>query len=313
MTQTRPSGSGATSGRSRWRHLAWVVPVVVVLAIGAVFLARWLRTLPEIEAWILQFPGSYESPVPHPVGIPAWLGWQHFFNLFLLVLVVRSGWQVRTVKRPPAFWTRTNRGVIRTKATPRKISIQLWFHNAVDLLWVTNGVVYIVLLFVTAQWVRIVPTSWEVMPNALSSALQYVSFEWPHENGWVNYNALQQLSYFGVVFILAPLAIVTGLRMAEFWPAKARISKVYKVEWARAVHFPVMLLFVLFVIVHTVLVLATGAQVNLNHMFAASDDATSWWGVGFFAGAILLCVGAVFAAQPIVLRAIGGVFGKVGR
>jgi len=203
--------------------------------------------------------------------------------------------------------------VIRTKANPRKISIQLWFHNALDLLWVVNGLVYLVLLFALGQWVRIVPTSWEVFPNAASAALQYLSFDWPSEDGWVNYNALQQLSYFGVVFLLAPLAIVTGLRMAEFWPASMRISKVYKVEWARAVHFPVMLLFVLFIIVHVILVLATGAQTNLNHMFAANDDATSWWGVGFLAGALVITAGAIIAAQPIVLRAIGGAFGKISR
>lgn len=307
------SSATTAKGRSRWRHLAWIAPLVVVLAVALVFLARWLRTLPEVEAWLVTYPGAYESPVPHPIGIPAWVAWQHFFNLFLMVLIVRTGLQVRTVKRPPAFWTRTNTGIIRTKERPRKISIQLWFHNAVDLLWVVNGLIFIVLLFVTGHWVRIVPTSWEVFPNAASALLQYVSFEWPVENGWVNYNAIQQLSYFGVVFLLAPLAIVTGIRMAEFWPAKARISQIYKVEWARAVHFPVMLAFVLFIIVHVVLVLATGAQRNLSHMFAASDDATSWWGVGFFAGAVLLCVGAVLAAQPIVLRAIGGVFGKVGR
>ncbi len=170
--------------------------------------------------------------------------------------------------------------MIRTKAPPKKISIQLWFHNAVDLLWVINGVVFIALLFSTGQWMRIVPTSWDVFPNAVSAALQYVSFDWPMENGWVNYNSLQQLSYFGVVFLLAPLAILTGLRMAEFWPAKARITRIYKIEWARAVHLPVMLLFCLFILVHVVLVLATGAQRNLNHMFAASDDASSWWGVG---------------------------------
>ena len=297
----------------RWRQLYWIVPVIVVLAIAAVFFARWLRTLPDVQAWLGVYPGEYELPVGAPVGIPAWVGWQHFFNIFLIALIIRSGWQVRTVKRPPAYWTRKNTGVIRTKAAPRKISIQLWFHNAVDLLWVVNGAVFVVLIFSTGQWVRIVPTSWDVFPNAVSAALQYVSFDWPMENGWVNYNSLQQLSYFGVVFLLAPLAIITGLRMAEFWPAKARISSIYRVELARAVHFPVMLAFCVFILVHVVLVLATGAQRNLNHMFAASDDASSWWGVAFFAGGMIVVAAAILAARPIVLRAIAGAFGKVSR
>ena len=39
------------------------------------------------------------------MGIPPWLGWQHFFNVFLMVLIIRSGLQVRTEKRPTAFWS----------------------------------------------------------------------------------------------------------------------------------------------------------------------------------------------------------------
>ena len=57
------------------------------------------------------------------------------------------------------------------------------------------GLIDCVLLFVTGQWMRVIPTSWEVFPNALSAALQYVSLDWPTENGWVNYNGLQQLAY----------------------------------------------------------------------------------------------------------------------
>ena len=94
---TNTSAATKRPAGNRWRHLAWIAPVVVVLAIGAVFLARWLRTLPEVQAWMGEYPGSYESPVPHPEGIPAWLGWQHFFNLFLLVLIRDRGRRVRAV------------------------------------------------------------------------------------------------------------------------------------------------------------------------------------------------------------------------
>ncbi len=96
------------SAPSRWRQLYWIVPVVVVVAVGLVFLARWLRTLPEVQAWLGAYPGAYDLPAGAPVGIPAWAGWQHFFNIFLMALIIRSGWQVRTVKRPPAYWTRKN-------------------------------------------------------------------------------------------------------------------------------------------------------------------------------------------------------------
>lgn len=298
---------------SRWRVLLWLVPVLIVVAVGLVLLAQWLRTLPEVQAWMAQYPGEYRPTVPVAEGLPAWVGWQHFLNIFFMVLVVRSGLQVRMTRRAPGFWTRTNKGLIRTKRPPRKISLHLWLHNAVDLLWVVNGAIFIILIFVTGHWARIIPTSWEVVPNALSALLQYASFDWPTEDGWVNYNALQQLSYFGVVFVLAPLAIITGIRMAEFWPTEAKVNRIYPVEWARAVHYPTMLLFVLFTIVHVVLVLATGAQRNLNHMFAATNDASSWLGVIFFAVGMLVCAGAVVAAQPIVYRPIAQLFGKVSR
>mgnify|MGYP002150846856 CR=1 FL=1 len=127
------------------------------------------------------------TPEGAPVGIPAWLGWQHFFNVFLMVLIIRSGLTIRHEKRPAVFWAPKN--------NPKgKTSLTIWFHQGLDIFWIVNGLVFVVLLFVTGQWMRIVPTSWEVFPNALSAALQYVSLDWPTENGWVNYNALQQIA-----------------------------------------------------------------------------------------------------------------------
>ena len=76
------------------------------------------------------------------------------------------------------------------------------------MLWLLNGLVFYVLLFATGQWRRVVPTSWDVLPNAASVALQYLSLDWPTENGWVAYNSLQILAYFVTIFIAAPLALV---------------------------------------------------------------------------------------------------------
>jgi len=306
------SGALGAFRESRWFVLVWLVPVLAVVAVGAVLLARWLRTLTAVADFIATYPGEYALPEWAPIGIPAWIGWQHFFNAFLLVLIIRSGWQVRQTKRPPAFWTRHNRGILRTKRQPRKMSLHLWWHLTLDALWLLNGIVFVVLLFATGHWVRIVPTSWEVFPNALSAGIQYVSFDWPTENGWVNYNSLQQLTYFLTVFVAAPLAAITGARMSELWPPDSRLNRVYKVEWARALHFPVMLYFVLFIIVHVTLVLATGALRNLNHMYAANDG-DSWWGAGIFALSLAVMAGAVVAAQPVVLRPIAALMGKVSR
>jgi hypothetical protein len=64
--------------------------------------------------------------------------------------------------------------------------------------------------------------------------------------------------------------------------------------------------------VHVFLVFATGALRNLNHMFAGRDDA-SWAGLVVFAGFLVLMVVSWFALRPVVLRALAGFTGRVGR
>ncbi|MFJ6532742.1 cytochrome b/b6 domain-containing protein [Microbacterium sp. NPDC091662] len=299
----------AATGRHRptWTQAIGVLfgaAALGVLAGAAIALVRTLLSFPFMQDFLAAFPGEYEPAIAVEPGFSPWVGWQHFFNMFLMVLIIRSGLQVRTEKRPTVFWT--PRGNAKGK-----ISLNLWFHQSLDILWLVNGVIFVVLLFVTGHWVRIVPTSWEVFPNALSAALQYVSFDWPHENGWNNYNSLQQLAYFATVFIAAPLAAITGFRMSGLWPKKAeKLSKAYPVEWARALHFPIMLYFVAFIIAHVALVMLTGFLRNLNHMFA-SQDAVTWTGFWVFILSLVVIAIAWVAARPLVLAPIAKAFGKV--
>lgn len=286
--------------------------LIIALVIG-VLVARWLVGMEGVKSWMETYTGHSELPVNTPVGFPAWLGWQHFLNLFFLVLIVRTGIAVRTTTRPAAHWVRNNKGLIRTKGAPTRISLDLWFHLTLDALWVLNGIIFIVLLFASGQWARIVPTSWDIIPNALSAGLQYLSLNWPTESGWVNYNALQVLAYFVTVFIAAPLAIITGLRMSGAWPKKAvALNKAYPMELARALHFPVMIYFVAFTVVHVALVLATGALRNLNHMYA-SNNSDGWTGLILFIVSIVVIVGFWFLAQPVFLRPVASLTGKVGK
>ncbi|MEU3331626.1 cytochrome b/b6 domain-containing protein [Glutamicibacter creatinolyticus] len=307
----KPSRTGKATPPPWLRPVLTVAAALIVAAL-VVLLARWLRTLEPVQDFLTRYPGHSTLPQNAPVGFPAWMGWQHFLNMFLIVLIIRSGWQVRSTGRPRTFWTRNNKGLVKTKGTPKKISLELWFHLSLDALWVLNGLVFYILLFVTGQWMRIVPTHWDVFPNALSSALQYASFDWPLENSWTNYNALQMITYFLVVFVAAPLAIITGLRMSNAWPKQARINKAYPIELARAIHLPTMLFFVMFIIVHVVLVFSTGALRNLNHMYAARDD-TGWLGLWVFIGSVVVVVAGWLLARPIFLRPIAGLTGKLSR
>jgi thiosulfate reductase cytochrome b subunit len=292
----------------------WVgASVVGILAIiGAativVQLTRRFIGLEFMQDFLATYPGETPLPEGAPVGLPAWLGWQHFFNVFLIVLIIRSGLQVRTERRPPAYWTPR-----WAKGGQGRISLNLWFHQSLDILWLANGLVFVVLLFATGQWMRVVPTSLEVVPNAISAGLQYLSLDWPLENGWVNYNSLQVLAYFVTIFVAAPLAAITGVRMSGLWPKNATtLNRVYPVEWARAVHFPVMLYFVAFIVVHVTLVFLTGALRNLNHMYAASD-ADGWLGFWIFVASLVVIAAAWVAARPSLLAPLAGLFGKVGR
>lgn len=276
----------------------------VIAAAGIIVLAaRGVTTLPGVPEFLKRYPGEYQPTVEPEPGFPAWARWTHFLNFFFMVLIVRSGLLVRQQQKPSAFYTPKRGG--------KKVSIYLWLHTSLDVLWLVNGVVFVVLMFVSGHWARVVPTSWEVFPNALSAMLQYLTLEWPHENGWVNYNSLQQLMYFTVVFIAAPLATITGVRMSEWWPKDAeRLNRAYPAPLARAIHFPVMLFFCLFAVVHVFLVLATGALRNLNHMFGGSDE-VSWLGFGWFAVGLAVTVAAVIAARPLALAPIAGISGKV--
>lgn len=301
-----PWGAAERSSRTLagWVRLGvfGVLGAVVVAAL-IVLVARGVTTLPGVPKFLVRFPGEYPLPEIADPGFPAWARWTHFLNFFLIVLIIRSGLQVRYQRQPPAFFTPRRGG--------KKVSLNLWAHTCLDVLWLVNGAVFVVLLFVSGHWARIIPTSWEVFPNAVSALLQYLTLDWPVENGWVNYNSLQQLMYFLVVFVAAPLAAITGLRMSEWWPKDAKtLNRVYPAPLARALHFPTMLFFVVFIVIHVFLVFATGALRNLNHMFAGAD-LVNWAGFWWFVAGIVVTGGAVAAARPLVLAPIAGLFGKV--
>lgn len=291
--------------------LRWALAIFLALVV-LVVVGMWLRTLAPIQEFIGTYPGSPTFPADMPVGIPAWLAWQHFLNAFFLLLIIRTGFDIRSKKRPAAFWT-PRRGWFGV--APRRVGINVWFHVSLDILWMLNGVVFIVLLFVTGQWMRIVPTNWDVFPNALSSAIQYASLNWPTENPWVAYNALQVLAYFLIVFVVAPLSILTGARLSPRWPLDARINSVLPERPIRWMHNFLLVVFIVFIVQHIILVFLTGALVNLNAMYAAtgstSPQPASMLGLSLFFISVIVMVLGWLAARPSVLRAIAKLTGTV--
>lgn len=291
---------------NQWGLMGGVGVAAALLASAAAVLgARWLLGTDTGAAFVARYPGQYPQP-DAPGGYPWWLNWAHFFNAFLMVLIIKTGIQIRTEARPAAYWSpKWNR--------KRRISLTIWMHNALDLLWVLNGAVFVLLLFVTGYWQRVVPTSWDIFPNALSAAVQYASLDWPTSPDWAHYNSLQELAYFTTIFVAAPLAILTGVRMSGLWPAnKDRLNSIFPVEVARAVHFPVMVYFTVFILIHVILVLANDALRNLNQIYTG-DDAQNWTGFWLFALSLLIIAAAAFLSRALFVAPIASLFGRVGR
>lgn len=70
---------------------------------AGIAIAKGLRELPAIQGFVLDYPGTMDLPDGAPVGIPAWLGWQHFLNAFLMIFIIRSGITV-LADHPRLYW-----------------------------------------------------------------------------------------------------------------------------------------------------------------------------------------------------------------
>ena len=57
--------------------------------------AKGLRNMPSVERFIVRYPGTIETTgAKASPGLPIWVGVQHFFNLFLMIFIIRSGVQI---------------------------------------------------------------------------------------------------------------------------------------------------------------------------------------------------------------------------
>ena len=219
----------------RWINVLWALPLVFVLGVIGVAVAQALRELPAVQEFLVRYPGASPSAPAVAAGFPAWLRVQHFLNLLFMAFIIRAGIQV-LADHPRLYWKRdctpgtewfrfqkavpkgriwtakddsvTLPGWLGIPGIRHSIGLARWWHFSFGLLWIINGIVVYALLFWTDQWLRLVPTTWEVFPNAASTALQYLSLTFPADESWTRYNSLQQLAYFITVFVAAPVSLV---------------------------------------------------------------------------------------------------------
>lgn len=227
---------------------------------------------------------------------PLWLRASHMINFVLIGMLLRSGWEMlsslprlwwRNDCAPGTEWLRfTSRKLPKEEgvytslmderslspliALPGKENIGLGrhWHGLSVMLWVLNGLVYISLLFITGLWRRLIPTSFEIFPQAFETLKVYLSFQVPPIEHFTPYDPLQMLGYTFVIFILAPFQMLTGLAMAPAirsrfpWYVKALGGH----QGARSLHFIGMVLMSGFIVMHVGLVFLVHRDHNVVHM-----------------------------------------------
>jgi len=322
----------------RWFSSLWLIPLGIVALVLSIAVVRELARQPWFADFIARYPGTSDSYVqPVSTGFPWWLRWQHFLNLLFMMFIIRAGLQIladhprlylNSGSRPDSEWLRLRGPVPADRrdsndpetvwtakedavALPKhlgipgfrhSIGLARWWHFSFDLFWLVNGALFYVLLFSTDEWKRLIPTSLDVFPNALSTALQYLSLNLPENAGFSTYNALQLLAYFITVFIAAPLALVTGLLQApsvagRFGTGAGLLNR----QVARSVHFGVLLWMLMFIAVHTLMIFVTGFVGNVNHMTLGTDT-NSWRGVALYVAWMAVVVAFWLVASPLTTR-----------
>lgn len=144
------------------------------------------------------------------------------------------------------------------------------WHFFFGWLWVINGACYLLWSLASRHLSRDLAMrrrDWREVPRAI---VDHLRFRHPVGDAAMRYNPLQKLAYLGVVFVLAPLVILTGLSMSPqmdtvlgWW-----LQLVGGRQTARTLHFVAMALFVLFALVHVLMVIYAGPVNELRSMIS---------------------------------------------
>lgn len=257
---------------------------------------------------------------------PGWLRLTHYVNFIFLVLLARSGlsilmdhprlyfdvhctpgsdWAKFTPIEVPAdrVWTAKDdaRYISPWLALPgyrHTVGVARHWHLPGALIWFLNGVIFVTLMFGTTEWKRLVPTSWAVVAEAWAIFVHYATLRLPPEpDPLIRYNALQQLSYFTVVFVMAPLSALTGLAMSPSIDNRFRwYPRLFGGrQSARSLHFLLLVGYVAFLMMHVTMVFVNDPVRNFNGIVFGNDSERL---LGLICG-----LGAISAIVPICMVA----------
>jgi len=183
----------------------------------------------------------------------------------------------------------------------RNLGMGRHWHFFSIIFWIANGAAYYILLFTSSEWQRLIPTSLSIFPQAIHTAMLYASFHFAVPGN--PYDPLQQLAYFGVVFLLGPFMIATGAAMSPAVGARfPRYPRIFRGrQVARSLHFLGMVDFVLFVIIHISMVIITRFPDNMGNIFLGRATSLGI-AVGIFALFVLVVISIHIWATGISLK-----------
>ncbi|RRR40493.1 oxidoreductase [Mycolicibacter terrae] len=258
------------------------------------------------------------------LDFPAWLRIEHWLNFLFLTLLLRSGIEILST-HPKLYWNEHSKpGTEWARFTPRemptdklydtldeeedyssvvalpghkKLGMGRHWHFISVMGWIAVGLSYYILLFATGQWHRYWPYSWSIFSEAWNDVVTYMTFNLPPLLPGEPLDAIQKLTYAGVIFVLAPFQILTGA--AQSPAIEARFPWYVQMfggrQWARSLHFVGLAAFLAFIAIHLSMVFFWGwGQLTSLMIFGAVRN-INWatlWSLAIIAAVVAVHVAA---------------------
>ena len=214
-----------------------------------------------------------------------WGDTSHFGTPLLAAQAMRENGQLRGVTRIGSATFDTTgvlgvsddaQGAPTSAVVPGWAMIPSWrdlaagrhWHFFFAWLWVINGVVYLAWSLASRHLSRDLTMQRRDWRGIGHSILDHLRFRHPEGEAAARYNPLQKLAYLIVIFVLAPLIILTGLAMSPQMDTAMGwfLALVGGRQSARTLHFTAMSLFVLFAVVHVLMVIYAGPINEMRSM-----------------------------------------------
>lgn len=135
-------------------------------------------------------------------------------------------------------------------------------------LFVINGLLYVTYAILSRHVANDLAPSGRDLKGIGRSIKDHLQFKHPKGDEAKRYNVLQKMAYLGVLFVLAPLIILTGLTMSPTIDTAFPwlLTMFGGRQGARTIHFIACFSFVGFIMIHVFQVMLTGLSNNIRSM-----------------------------------------------